>query len=179
MYTHSPTHSPTHNPTYRRLRSTICTRDTVSYDRRAHSLSHMHTLFLLLLLCLDLIGITCCLFKRVCGWYDRNFLARTHGRAAKYIYLECENRAVLVPDLFNYTQSPHHTHTHKQIDTCLPHINTGLLAMHTSCKNLNTQCLVFFPFFGPSCPTHTHIWDRWDRLCCLGFPFCGRGRMAI
>ena len=48
LHTHTHTHSrsPTHNPTYQRLRSTICTRDTVSYDGRAYSLTRSHAYFL-------------------------------------------------------------------------------------------------------------------------------------
>lgn len=86
-HTHTHTQSHTHNLTYQRLRSTICTRDTVSYDCRAHSLAHCRLSFLF-----------CCsvwtssvlhavyLLNCVCGWYDRNLGAHTHGRAAKYIY---------------------------------------------------------------------------------------------
>jgi len=36
----------------------------------------------------------------------------TMGELLRNVYLECENWAVLVYDLFNYTHSPHHTRLH-------------------------------------------------------------------
>lgn len=81
------THSPTHSPTYQRLRSTICTRDTVSYDCRGHSLSYAyllsstvalsgpHQYYMLLLLCVSVCACMC-----VAGMKGI-FLAHTHGRA--------------------------------------------------------------------------------------------------
>lgn len=57
MYTHTRTH--TLDPTYQRLKSTSCTRDTVSYNCRVQPLSLMHTFFLI---SLNLINTACRLF---------------------------------------------------------------------------------------------------------------------
>ena len=95
----------------------------------------------------------------------RGILGLVPMGVAKYIYIwSVRTELSLSPvSLIIHTKSPRHTHTHTHTHTglpaCLPstHMNTGLLAMHKSYKNLNTHWFTNLSFILLSLPaTHTH-----------------------
>ena len=95
---------------------------------------------------------------------------------AKYIYIwSVRTELSLSPvSLIIHTKSSQHrhTHTHTHWPACLPaclpstHMNTGMLAMHKSYKNLNTRWFTNLFFILLSLPaththTHTHTHTLW------------------
>ena len=105
----------------------------------------------------------------VCVSGMRGILGLVPMGVAKYIYIwSVRTELSLSPvSLIIHTKSSQHrhTHTHTHWPACLPaclpstHMNTGMLAMHKSYKNLNTRWftnLFFILLSLPATHTHTH-----------------------